>query len=120
MNLSEIKMSVRFVLKRMVGENHYVDALMQEVSCKNQNKNPYTYYPYAHEPLMTDSYYQYTFRDNHPDSSFFGSPNLYILLSVSFKHKDGSITPMPRNREETFLIYRYKVCLLYTSDAADE
>lgn len=109
MNLSEIKMSVRFVLKRMVGENHYVDALMQEVSCKNQNKNPYTYYPYAHEPLMTDSYYQYTFRDNHPDSSFFGSPNLYILLSVSFKHKDGSITPMPRNREETFLIYRYKV-----------
>lgn len=109
MNLSGIKMRVRFVKKKIVGKNPYFDVDLKEVNSKSQKNIPYSSYPHAQEPIMTDSYYHYTFQDGNLSNTFYASPDLYILLYVSFRHNDGSITPMPRNGQETFLIYRYKV-----------
>ena len=109
MNLSGIKMRVRFVKKTPLGKNPYFDVDLKKVNSKSQNNIPNLSYPHAQEPIMTNSYYQYTFQDRNPNSSFYGSQDLYILLYVSFRHKDGTITPMSRNSQETFLIYRYKV-----------
>lgn len=109
MNLSGIKMRVRFVKKIPVGENPYFDVDLKEVNSKSLNNIPYSSYFHGQEPIMTDSYYRYTFQDGNLANTFYASPKLYILLYVSFRHNDGSITPMPRNGEETFLIYRYKV-----------
>lgn len=109
MNLSGIKMRVKFVKKIPVGENPYFDVDLKEVNSKSQNNIPYSSYFHGQEPIMTDSFYHYIFRDGNLANTFYASPELYILLYVSFRHNDGSITPMPRNGEETFLIYRYKV-----------
>jgi|GEM_PF-1224094 hypothetical protein len=109
MNLSGIKMRVRFVKKIPVGKNPYFDVDLKEVNSKSQNNIPYSSYFPGQEPIMTDSYYRYTFQDGNLANTFYASPKLYILLYVSFRHNDGSITPMPRNGKETFLIYRYKV-----------
>lgn len=109
MNLSGIKMRVRFVKKMLLGKNPYFDVDLKEVNSKSQNNILYSPTIHAQDPIMTDSYYHYTFRDENLSNTFYASPDLYILLYVNFKHNDGNITPMSRNGQETFLIYRYKV-----------
>ena len=107
MNLSGIKMRVRLVKKQKFGKNRYFDIDLKEVQSQDYTHNlvPQN----SPTPIMTHNYYRYTFRDRDTSNSFYASKDLYILLYVSFRHNDGSITPMPRNGQETYLIYRYKV-----------
>lgn len=107
MNLSGIKMRVRLVKKQKFGKNRYFDIDLKEVQSQYYTHNlvPQN----SPTPIMTHNYYRYTFRDIDTSNSFYASKDLYILLYVSFRHNDGSITPMPRNGQETYLIYKYKV-----------
>lgn len=61
MNLSGIKMRVKFVKKIPVGENPYFDVDLKEVNSKSQNNIPYSSYFHGQEPIMTDSFYHYIF-----------------------------------------------------------
>lgn len=107
MNLSGIKMRVRLVKKQKFGKNRYFDIDLKEVQSQDYIHNlvPQN----SPTPIMANNYYRYTFRDRDTSNSFYACKDLYILLYVSFRHNDGSITPMPRNGQETYLIYKYKV-----------